>query len=72
MSPAQLSLFVVAAIGLFNAAFFSVVAYELTGHSMIGGIAGAVVILVAESILVKVMGAKIFAKLNEGMEPSAE
>jgi hypothetical protein len=69
---AQLALFVAAAVGLFNAAFFGVVAYEISGHSMAGGIAGALVILIAESILVKVMGAKIGAQFNEAMAPAAE
>jgi hypothetical protein len=71
MTPAQLALFVAAAIGLFNAAFFSVVAYEISGHSVPFGIAGAVVMLVAEAILVKVMGAKIGAQINQAMAPTA-
>mgnify|MGYP003332532184 CR=1 FL=1 len=72
MTPAHVAMLVVAAVGLFNAAFFSVVAYELSGHSMAVGALGALVILVAESILVKTMGPKIAAKINEAMHPQGQ
>ena len=70
MTPAQLALGVAGVVGVFNAAFFAVVAYEISDHSMIAGAAGALVVLVAETLLVKALGPKIGAKLNEGMAPA--
>ncbi|MBQ0960985.1 hypothetical protein KAK06_18665 [Ideonella sp. 4Y11] len=71
MTPAQLALGVAGVVGVFNAAFFSVVAYEISGHSMAAGAAGALIILVAEALLVKNLGPKIGAKLNESMAPAS-
>ncbi|MBQ0933401.1 hypothetical protein KAK07_09415 [Ideonella sp. 4Y16] len=70
MTPAQLALGVAGVVGVFNAAFFSVVAYEISGHSVAAGAAGALIILVAEALLVKNLGPKIGAQLNESLAPA--
>jgi hypothetical protein len=70
MTPAQLALGVAGVVGVFNAAFFSVVAYEISDHSVAAAVAGALVVLVAEVLLVKNLGPKIGAKLNESLAPA--
>ena len=67
MSPAKLALWVAAIIGLINATFVGVVVYELTEQSLPAAAIGVLVVLVAEGVLVKVMGAKVAAKINQAM-----
>ena len=72
MSPARLALAVAAVVGLINATFIGVVVHELSGQSMSAGVVGALLVLVAEAVVVKVMGAKIGAKLNAAMSPPGD
>ena len=64
MSPARLALVVVAVVGLINATFIGVVVHELSGQSLLAGLVAALLVLVAEAVVVKVMGALSPATLS--------